>query len=271
MSCALEAARAVGAKVVVPPFGDIERDKKSSDFNDLARIEDDAAVAQAFVTPLDPDALLCKLVVEDPPRALTKWIFKARLRSSRSATLSPSSVVRSDYRKAKGRVGALDGLPDTEEEDEKETARQVTNLSASLGTKPASSIHQRSPLCRHHAQRCTRNPPDPRSRFPSVVRVRISSADAHRCNKGRDLECCWRAGRLRPIRGRGARHLCSHRRCMAAKFILTSATQTWRAIEIDAEGWRIVSEPPVRFRRSDGMRPLPEPTRDGSARDLRHF
>lgn len=35
----------------------------------------------------------------------------------------------------------------------------------------------------------------------------------------------------------------------------------WRAVEIDAFGWRIVDSPPVRFRRSAGMLPLPVPVR----------
>lgn len=34
---------------------------------------------------------------------------------------------------------------------------------------------------------------------------------------------------------------------------------TWRAIEVDAEGWRIVANPPVRFRRPKGTQALPVP------------
>lgn len=34
---------------------------------------------------------------------------------------------------------------------------------------------------------------------------------------------------------------------------------TWRAVEIDAQGWRIVADPPARFVRAPGMLPLPEP------------
>jgi hypothetical protein len=43
----------------------------------------------------------------------------------------------------------------------------------------------------------------------------------------------------------------------------------WRAVEIDANGWRIVDAPPVRFRRTAGMLPLPEPLRGGSVDELR--
>jgi Toprim-like len=48
------------------------------------------------------------------------------------------------------------------------------------------------------------------------------------------------------------------------------ADRDWRAIEIDQSGWRIVNNPPVYFRRSSGMKPLPEPVTGGSLNhDLR--
>ena len=45
----------------------------------------------------------------------------------------------------------------------------------------------------------------------------------------------------------------------------------WRAVEITANGWRIVNDPPVRFIRSKAMLPLPDPVRGGSILDLRKF
>jgi hypothetical protein len=45
----------------------------------------------------------------------------------------------------------------------------------------------------------------------------------------------------------------------------------WRAVETDADGWRIVRNPPVRFRRPNGLLPLPEPARGGTIADLRRF
>ena len=45
----------------------------------------------------------------------------------------------------------------------------------------------------------------------------------------------------------------------------------WRAVEIDAIGWRIVEDPPVRFRRASGMKPMPIPVGGGSIGTLRSF
>lgn len=45
----------------------------------------------------------------------------------------------------------------------------------------------------------------------------------------------------------------------------------WRTVEIDQNGWRILADPPVRFRRANGMLPLPEPQPGGSLVTLREF
>jgi hypothetical protein len=45
------------------------------------------------------------------------------------------------------------------------------------------------------------------------------------------------------------------------------ADRDWRAIEIDQDGWRVVDSPPVYFRHSSGMKPLPEPVTGGSLED----
>jgi hypothetical protein len=42
----------------------------------------------------------------------------------------------------------------------------------------------------------------------------------------------------------------------------------WRAAEIGPDGWRVVAEPPARFRRPPGMLPLPMPQRGGSLEQL---
>jgi hypothetical protein len=45
----------------------------------------------------------------------------------------------------------------------------------------------------------------------------------------------------------------------------------WQAVEVTPRGWRLVSDPPVRFRRTNGTLPLPVPERGGSLTDLRRF
>jgi hypothetical protein len=55
------------------------------------------------------------------------------------------------------------------------------------------------------------------------------------------------------------------------RLYLDLANETWQAVEIDATGWRVIVDPPVRFRRAAGMQPLPVPVRGGSIEALRPF
>jgi hypothetical protein len=55
------------------------------------------------------------------------------------------------------------------------------------------------------------------------------------------------------------------------KLYLDLGDAQWRAVEVNATGWRVISDPPVRFRRTSGMRPLPAPETGGSIQDLYRF
>src|SRR5262245_23979183 len=55
------------------------------------------------------------------------------------------------------------------------------------------------------------------------------------------------------------------------RLYLDLGDETWRAVEIDATGWRVIDNPSVRFRRAAGMQPLPMPVRGGSVETLRCF
>jgi hypothetical protein len=57
----------------------------------------------------------------------------------------------------------------------------------------------------------------------------------------------------------------------AGRLYLDLGDPTWRAVEIDASGWRPVDNPPVRFRRASGMKALPVPLPGGSIKALRQF
>ncbi|MFN8543254.1 MAG: hypothetical protein U0807_03500 [Candidatus Binatia bacterium] len=52
---------------------------------------------------------------------------------------------------------------------------------------------------------------------------------------------------------------------------LDLADAGWRVVEIGLAGWRVLDQSPVRFRRTKGMQPLPEPQRGGRVDDLRPF
>jgi hypothetical protein len=49
------------------------------------------------------------------------------------------------------------------------------------------------------------------------------------------------------------------------------ADESWKAVEIKPGEWSIVDDPPVRFRRSQAMHPLPVPERGGSFDELESF
>jgi nucleotide-binding universal stress UspA family protein len=57
----------------------------------------------------------------------------------------------------------------------------------------------------------------------------------------------------------------------AGRVYLDLGDATWRVIEVDADGWRLVARPPVYFRRADGMAALPAPIRGGSLDELRQL
>ena len=55
------------------------------------------------------------------------------------------------------------------------------------------------------------------------------------------------------------------------RIYLDLCNKTWQAVEIDSQGWRVIDNPPVRFRRSAGMKQLPIPLAGGSIKELERF
>src|SRR4029450_2076528 len=58
---------------------------------------------------------------------------------------------------------------------------------------------------------------------------------------------------------------------LPGKLYVDLGTADWSAIEITDEHWSVVPTPPVRFRRSKGMLPLPAPEYGGSLDALNDF
>jgi hypothetical protein len=55
------------------------------------------------------------------------------------------------------------------------------------------------------------------------------------------------------------------------KIYLDLGTPDWKAAEVDAVGWRLVSDPPVRFWRPDSLLSLPYPVKGGNLDELRQL
>lgn len=72
-------------------------------------------------------------------------------------------------------------------------------------------------------------------------------------------------------KGAVEREVCLRVGAHNGKLYLDLCDKEWRVVEIDADGWRVVNNPPVRFRRVKGMLPLPVPQRGGSMERLRPF
>ena len=58
---------------------------------------------------------------------------------------------------------------------------------------------------------------------------------------------------------------------LGGRLYLDLCDATWRAVEIDTTGWRVIENPPVHFRRAAGMQALPMPVLGGSIETLRSF
>lgn len=55
------------------------------------------------------------------------------------------------------------------------------------------------------------------------------------------------------------------------KLFVDLCNDAWEVVEVDADGWRVVTDPPVKFFRTEDMKALPTPVRGGSLEDLRPF
>ena len=54
----------------------------------------------------------------------------------------------------------------------------------------------------------------------------------------------------------------------AGGYLIDLCDDGWRAVRCTPAGWQVLDESPVVFRRTSGMKPLPEPARDGTRADL---
>lgn len=70
-------------------------------------------------------------------------------------------------------------------------------------------------------------------------------------------------GEVHPVHVRVAEH--------EGNIYLDLCNDAWQVVEITPDGWEVIDEAPVHFRRSRGMLPLPIPEQGGSVDELRQF
>jgi len=280
ITCGMAAALAVNGKVAVPDFAGAPRGEKDTDFNDLANHPDivgEDAVKRAFDSALKPDDLLVKIILADPLRVFSGWRRKAYA-ELKGRNQEAFERLRGELKKAGVRITELDGEADAPASDagngkdqEKETERQVDKL-VSIARSKAQFFHtpKRVPYADISRNGARETHPIRGHDFrmwlgyeyhqqtkasPSkdALANAVGTLEGYAQYEGEQRDVFIRVG------GYGG------------KIYIDLGDVTWRAIEVDADGWRIVNEPPVRFRRSDGAQALPEPTRGESIRDLRPF
>jgi 5S rRNA maturation endonuclease (ribonuclease M5) len=58
---------------------------------------------------------------------------------------------------------------------------------------------------------------------------------------------------------------------IGGKIYLDLCNQNWQVVEVTKEGWKVLDDSPVKFRRTKGMLPLPTPQTNGNISALREF
>ncbi len=129
----------------------------------------------------------------------------------------------------------------------------------------------RNRLRRSRHQRPSRDLADPRQGLPPLAGAPLLRGDWRRAEFGGAAIGAERDRGQGAFRCAGTRTSISASAGWTASSTSISATKTWRAVEIDATGWRVIDNPPVRFRRASGMKPLPIPAPGGSIETLRSF
>ncbi len=273
LTWARKAARAIGAKVAVPEFGQNRR-AKDTDFNDLADLLGKVHVAKAVVGAVTPDELLVRLILADPQSAVGDQ-YASELVDLQKRDLVAFERLRAALKAAKVRVKVFDEVIKEEahgEDEERANVKQADRL-VQLALKGAKLFHTSDTAAfaditigavrqtwsvmstgfrrwlRYEYYKETKSSPS-----AEAMQSALGTLDAKAVHDApqRDVHV-----RIAELDGRLYLDLCD---------------DGWRAVEITAEGWTVLSEPPpVRFRRQAGMLPLPLPRKGGHIDELRPF
>lgn len=251
-------------------FGDKPKETNgASDGNCLGAEADDLG---GVVLPFDAYSLLVKRTERDAGAPFQPETLE-RLAGLKREDRSRFESLRRELKKAGCRVGELDkALRKASGENEGKDDRKQADVLIDLATQEAALFHapDTTPFAdlqvnghretwpvrsrgfkRWLARRYFETQNGAPNSEAMTAALNVLEAKAH--FDGPELEVHVRIG--------------AHEGCI----YLDLGDETWCAVEVDADGWRVIEEPPVRFRRASGMQALPAPTRGGSIETLRDF
>jgi phage/plasmid primase-like uncharacterized protein len=269
---ALEAAIAVDAFIAAPNLNGNLADGLS-DFNDIALTIGVDAVLEAFKSPSNPAQFLELRLVSDPFSAFEPNNIKA-LGALKERDRAAFERVRGALKEGPARITELDKLwgDATEAVDQTEKCdRKQADVLVRLSNS-AKLFHSRDGIA-----------------YADITR------DGHRetcAIQGRDFKRWLRHAFYQETNSSpGSETFNSALGTIEAKAIFEGPEQQvhlriagyegniyidigdtdWRVIQVSPSGWDIISNPPVRFRRSGTLLPLPIPVTGGSISELRPF
>jgi phage/plasmid primase-like uncharacterized protein len=231
MTKAREAARAVSGKVAVPLFGE-QRDDQWTDFNDM--------LTSAATRDEGLDAVNDAINNAVPPDEIEHEPAPADKYEDDDEDDDPESKKQADLLVRLARSARLF-------HNSEGTAYADIDVDRHRETLPIKSEAFRNWLLRQFYQK-TKSAPGTTA-MTSALAVIAAKAQF----EGEEREVFLR------VAGHGD------------KIYLDLCDKEWRAVEIDGDGWRVVSNPPVRFQRRKGMLALPVPEAGGSIEALRDY
>jgi phage/plasmid primase-like uncharacterized protein len=279
MMKAMDAAVAVGGLVAYPSFNH-PLPAGGTDFNDLARAYDLQQVSEGIQLAKKPDELIELRLLNDPFAAFAEENINAvvelkerdrvafeRLRERLKqkgvrtseldklwgeAIMSLDEVVKQLEKENKKQADILVEIASTTKlfHSRDKTAYADIRVGGDNGHTETCAVHSRDfkRWLKHRYYEQTESSPSSES-----VRSAIDTIEAKAIYEGQEYEVYVRVGG-----------------CEGNVYI-DIGDEHWRAIEVAPTGWRVISDPPVRFRRPGTMLSLPLPVPGGKIDDLRKF
>ncbi|MBF0588672.1 MAG: toprim domain-containing protein [Magnetococcales bacterium] len=264
------AVKVTGCRVVAPQFEDTANEP--TDFNDLAQLEGlNAVCEQLQAQPDQPDLPTPKEIVEqaieaaqnDPGSPFEPQVIDA-LRAIREHSEADYQRARSRLKNIKGiLISALDQSVKGPGDDTQER-ESVADMVVDLVKARASLFHDPDGTCY-----ATFEQDGHRETWPlgsSGFLEWVSYLFYKETGKApRDASLKDALGTLSGIaRFDGEEHAVFLRTANHDDgYYIDLCDDTWRAVEVTASGWQVMDHPPVKFRRTKAMRPLPSPEVNG--------